>query len=599
MTNIKMSTITFGGEEIFNITDEKSVHFNKAQTLTEEEKKQARTNIGAVSADIVGKLSEEIEDVNGDLSDLENNTLYIFSYPNLIINQNDYTNNFFLNPNTGNEIENTSWLYLNQYIQVKESTTYHGCFFDKETRLKRSTFSCFVCFYDVNKKCIGEGLSSITDEMFTTPKNAAYCRLSFGKQNFLLFDLQLEEGEVYTPYHPYGKFEILKGESVDLYVGSDFLDIKKALDFVFLTRWNDITNINIHIPNGTYNIFSYYDASTTVRGIELDENITLVGESRDGTILYGELDPSAYPYDVRTCASTVNLNGGGNLKHLTVKGKNIRYAVHPDTVSSDYTDKITNYHRLFEDCVFEYLGFETGNDGHTWPGGAVGSGVRSECEMIFKNCNFIGNESNPFGCHSNINFYKPAYVKLENCTFTVTGESNLWIPIRSLDSTVKNVIEFIGCKFGCPIAMNPSGSETFDWDIRGYGNTETLQINSFTDGQNPYCNFNEEVIFLRNNSGNVISKGTPVKKDTTSFGGTTAVVPMANDDIVAMFFGVCLCDTVNGDLCPIRVKGYFRTNLTYGKRVTVKNGALSVMQPSETGDYVGITDTSLGYTRFL
>lgn len=59
MTNIKMSTITFGGEEIFNITDEKSVHFNKAQTLTEEEKKQARTNIGAVSAEEVGKLSEE------------------------------------------------------------------------------------------------------------------------------------------------------------------------------------------------------------------------------------------------------------------------------------------------------------------------------------------------------------------------------------------------------------------------------------------------------------------------------------------------------------------------------------------------------------
>lgn len=63
MTNIKMSTITFGGEEIFNITDEKSVHFNKAQTLTEEEKKQARTNIGAVSAEEVSKLSEDIADL--------------------------------------------------------------------------------------------------------------------------------------------------------------------------------------------------------------------------------------------------------------------------------------------------------------------------------------------------------------------------------------------------------------------------------------------------------------------------------------------------------------------------------------------------------
>lgn len=63
MTNIKMSTITFGGEEIFNITDEKSVHFNKAQTLTEEEKKQARTNIGAASTNEVSKLSEDIADL--------------------------------------------------------------------------------------------------------------------------------------------------------------------------------------------------------------------------------------------------------------------------------------------------------------------------------------------------------------------------------------------------------------------------------------------------------------------------------------------------------------------------------------------------------
>ena len=51
MTNIEMSTITFGGEELFNITDEKSVHFNKEQTLTEEEKKQARKNIGAASVE--------------------------------------------------------------------------------------------------------------------------------------------------------------------------------------------------------------------------------------------------------------------------------------------------------------------------------------------------------------------------------------------------------------------------------------------------------------------------------------------------------------------------------------------------------------------
>lgn len=547
----------------------------------------------ADKADVTNQLSELKED-------LDNNIL-TFSYPNLIINQDEYTAGKFLIPNTGNEAENENWLYLNEYIPVKENTTYHGAFFDKKTCLKRSTFTCFVCFYDANKKCIGNGLSSITNETFITPKNVAYCRLSFSKSSYILYNLQVEEGETYTPYHAYGAYRIINGQSIDLYVGNDFIDIKKALDFIFAVKWNKRTNINIHIPNGTYDVFSLYATSTTVRGIELDENITLVGESRDGTILYGELDPNSYPYNVRTWVSTVNLNGGGNLKHLTIKGKNIRYAVHPDTVNSVYTDKITNYHRVSEDCTFEYLGFEPGSDKKTWQGGAVGSGIRSGCEMIFRNCNFIGNESNPFGCHSNINFEKPAYVRLEKCTFSGLRPSAQYtsIPIRSLKSGVLNKIEFIGCNFGLPIAMNPTQDEKYDWEITGYGNNLTVQINSFTDGQIPYCRFNGEVSMLQNTSGSEILAGTPVKRDIySSYLGTNGVTIMKENDIVEKCIGIAINNAQNGEMVAVKTKGYLRTKLEVGKRVTIKNGKLSTLQDNEEAVCVGVTDVNGGYTRF-
>lgn len=197
MTNIKMSTITFGGEEIFNITDEKSVHFNKAQTLTEEEKKQARTNIGAVSAEEVGKLSEEIEDVKSDF-------IYTIGKNKFNKNSLDNVDGKYITVVDSNEVLVTySGISCSEKISVKGNDVVVFTF----SAMSRTNQGIVYCNDGtvIALSSIVTGHSSLYDKA-TMPQNAESVRFNYetDKKDSVFFGFEEypknETGYIFVPY---------------------------------------------------------------------------------------------------------------------------------------------------------------------------------------------------------------------------------------------------------------------------------------------------------------------------------------------------------------------------------------------------------------
>ena len=80
-------------------------------------------------------------------------------------------------------------MYVSDYIPVKPSTQY------VRTNLGDSSNH----FYDIDKQHI----INITNTLFTTPENAAYCRIMAMKKLFETNDLMFNEGTKILPYEPY------------------------------------------------------------------------------------------------------------------------------------------------------------------------------------------------------------------------------------------------------------------------------------------------------------------------------------------------------------------------------------------------------------
>lgn len=135
-----------------------------AQELTEEQKAQARDNIGAASAEAVGKLSEEIEALKG-------------------VGEDDYREEtitpdiqgYFLM--TGSFNNTTTKARRTDYISLE------GCTLIK-AQYRLATNGCAVAFFDENKTFMsdvsvaGVGLDADTITEIAPPAGAAYVMLS-------------------------------------------------------------------------------------------------------------------------------------------------------------------------------------------------------------------------------------------------------------------------------------------------------------------------------------------------------------------------------------------------------------------------------------
>ena len=147
------------------------------QTLTEEQKAQARTNIGAVSEDIL------------DIHISKN-----------LFNPDTITEGMFVNQTNG-AIQSDNSNIVTDYIPVTGGNTYVASRYRSDLNEQRpfaGTSFRYAC-YDVNKVFI-EGALGVNPMVL--PENAKYVRFSY----YYTWNnqVQFEQGETPTEYEPYG-----------------------------------------------------------------------------------------------------------------------------------------------------------------------------------------------------------------------------------------------------------------------------------------------------------------------------------------------------------------------------------------------------------
>lgn len=382
------------------------------------------------------------------------------------------TKDFYVSASNG-LIGALSGYRASDYIEVKPNTPYTVTGTGEQG-----------AFYDVNNVFIsGFTFSNVT---LNTPSNCKYIRLTC-KEVQLPF-VQLEEGSVATTYVKYGS--VIGAEQLDVSIDSvvyvevtvkpdgtgNYLSPKLANDAI--TDASKSKQYKVIIYPGTY----------TDVGWTLKPYIHLVGKHRKTCILKGELSSGATDSDV-TNTSTIWLNSTNNLENLTITAKNMRYAVHDESSGS-----VKDFVRNIKNCHIEHFGNTIG----TWTSQcAYGMGISSGANLYAENTTFKSPFA-PFSVHNNVNFSKPAYVRLKGCRleYVNTGLTPGSLRVQSLGSNTDDIMLLEGCYLNSPIVHNDNpwlgdvnAPTHIEWQVFGYGNSPTTMSSGFSNGETDTLKF--------------------------------------------------------------------------------------------------------------
>ena len=140
-------------------------------------------------------------------------------------------------------------------------------------------------------------------------------------------------------------------------------------------------------------------------GLMITNGISLIGiGQRESIIIYGEVSADNYDATKRNDISTLNVQGNVRIENMTIKAKNIRYAIHDDYVTM--TNRISDAH-TYKNLKLYGIDLTTGEITF----GAGGGGVR---KLIVSDCDFNGT----FLVHNSTNNSVSYQVYLENCSAT-------------------------------------------------------------------------------------------------------------------------------------------------------------------------------------
>lgn len=183
--------------------------------------------------------------------------------------------------------------------------------------------------------------------------------------------------------------------------GGDYTSIRAAVEAAASAGASEDNPFVIQIAPGNYDILSYFTSAEIAEsgfyGLMLTNGITLegMGTLREHTVLYAEMDTTTYDSTKRNDVSTINFRGNVGLKNLTVRAKNMRYAVHDDFSYSSDNPKI----RRVENCNFYAEATTSWNIGNV----SYGAGTDGNKVFLFDDCDFndtilihtdYGNKSN-------------------------------------------------------------------------------------------------------------------------------------------------------------------------------------------------------------
>lgn len=198
----------------------------------------------------------------------------------------------------------------------------------------------------------------------------------------------------------------------------------------------------ILIPEGVYDVESWFTPqqiasdSSDFRGVELLNYTKLLGVGCADKIILQWINES-YPY--RQYISTLNTHEWNELENLTIKAKDIRYAVHDDIWNG------LDRHIRVKNCAFIVSGVTT----RAW-----GAGCNGGYDGEFINSKFIMEDSTPAPSGT----YVEPFVLHDNL-YNTRGDSHL---------------TFINCRFVTPYTSYHQPLDHNSWDAVAYNNSYPL-----------------------------------------------------------------------------------------------------------------------------
>lgn len=270
-----------------------------------------------------------------------------------------------------------------------------------------------------------------------------------------IYNIKLYNEDVITSSIHYDEKEKLYYKINTIIVAKDGTgDFNDLVDAYNSIKFNSTTNRHkIIIKPGIYDFsgkFNCQSASGSVGIILNNHYVYFEGEDPNTTILYFDGCPEGVEQISNSDAFKVSLiHWGANnpfkgyIKNLTLRAKNCRYPIHPETAG-----KGNGGDWLVENCIIDFLG---NPNVVSWAGASVGIGISCGEKGHFKRCkwtNYNGNVEGVVG-HNNPFTYedKPAVIPnceliFENCDF---GNTIIHIDNIYNESGFYDILRLIGC----------------------------------------------------------------------------------------------------------------------------------------------------------
>jgi len=199
-------------------------------------------------------------------------------------------------------------------------------------------------------------------------------------------------------------------------VDADFIGVNCIQDAIdSITDATKDKRYTIYIKNGYY----FVTNSSQYKGylgypsmICMKDYISLMGETMNGVVIHAELPYNDADIDIsidglaheRIQHQTMyNFAVDGNVRNLTLVGKNLRYTIHMDNGNA------ANSQRIYENVIVIF----EGDKGYLR---AFGLGTTTGEINVLKNVK-IYSSGTTFSCHNNTKFSAPSKYYLSNCDF--------------------------------------------------------------------------------------------------------------------------------------------------------------------------------------
>lgn len=410
-----------------------AVRYDADQIRSDEEKAQARANMGAISAaqlaDTKADLEEQIENISGisdpeavsqmveDVAKHEEDISALKSALDMhsdIISTNLMTLDTKGNIYPGAADWDGTWSSNDLSANTFDGSTFHGypvltCTGSWKRSLykilnaeagKTYTFGCWVKAADasdirLNSKYSGltATLSSQTIVATNVPNNTwTWIQYTFdctGSGTFAPYVATSKNTTLYI-----AKYILVESDSIfsnkvfrcEKNGSGDFSSFVDAVNEAI--KYKDST---VFVGAGEWDIISEFgsaymgavSSSTTTWGLVLKNNIHIIGTSQ--TVIKAVNASGSTNFDnIKTYFSVFNNGGGGFiLENITISDENIRYSVHDDfgtDGSTPYTNKYINCNMIHKSGMYP---------------DCIGGGIGENCAVEIRGCYFEGDSGRP------------------------------------------------------------------------------------------------------------------------------------------------------------------------------------------------------------